>query len=109
MPDQIRIYHGEFIKTIPLKPAESISFGDNSPEDPFPRGSCNGNSIRFLYQKDGWTVICKGQVKRRGEVIGTAAVQDGDLFVLNGGALFAVQFFREKSDKIVTVSLEAVP
>ncbi len=109
MPDKIRIYQGDHIKTLPLKPTESVSFGEDSPDNPFPKGSCKGNSIRFAYQKDGWTVICKGMVRRRGEVIDTAEVQDGDLFVLNAESHFAVQFLREKSGETVKVSLETVP
>lgn len=109
VPDQIRVYQGDLIKTFPLKPTEGITFSDDHPENSVPKGNCKGNSIRFLYQKGAWVVICKGTVRRRGAVIDTAEVQDGDLFVLNEESLFAVQFFREKSGEIVNVSLEAVP
>ena len=110
MPDQIRIYRGDRIETIALDPKEELSFGDGSRcRYQFPKGSCGGNSVRFIFQDHTWNAVCQGTVLRAGKPVGTAAAEDGDIFVLNAGSHLAVQFFKERQGAGTDVPFRGMP
>lgn len=46
MPDQVRIYQGNTVQSVPLEQDKPLSFGENKKYDCcFPQGSCPGNSV----------------------------------------------------------------
>lgn len=88
----INVYQNNQVKTLTVTPVQSPSFGEQQTcEYRFPRGSCNGCSIQFIYQNGKWNAVCFGGVIRAGQQVGTVPVNSGDMFIMNSATHLAVQ------------------
>ena len=110
MPEQIRVYQGDRIATIPLSPAQGITFGDGEGADyRFPEGSCEGSGLRFYSQNGVWQAVSRGLVLRGGMPFTGGAVHEGDMFILSTANRIAVQLLHEGQTESLSAAVGGLP
>ena len=103
---KVRIYQEDTVQTVPLAPDSGLSLGeDKKCGYVFPKGSCPGNSIRLSYRNGTWEAFCTGNVLHNGKLVQNAALQNGDMLVLNPEIHLAVQLVERGEKPEAEISL----
>ena len=108
MADQVRIYAGDTVQTVPLDRNKGLSIGEGpSYEVSLPPGGACG-AIRLSFAGGGWNADCTGAVERNGAPVSRVRAASGDLFVLSRERRLAVQILQREDAAPVTVRLDGL-